>query len=705
MSLQNNDQFKNINRRKFIRYSSLATVGTLLAPSAFALPQAKGLADQPIKKVHMIFKTHLDVGFTHLASDVIKTYMESFIPGALSLAENMRLNSPNDRFVWTTGSWLVYEFLEKAEASMRRRMEVAIENGDIFWHGLPFTTHTELADASLYELGLQLSANLDIRFGKKTIAAKMTDVPGHTRGLVPILAKNGIQFLHIGVNSASMPPDVPPLFLWRAPDGSEVVVMYQKSYGNQMVIPGTQTAIAINFTGDNHGPHKPEQISKIYSDLRTQYPGAEVFASNLNAIADEITTIRPQLPVVSQELGDTWIYGVGSDPLKIAGFREMSRLRVNWLKENKLTFGDKTDLAFAIPLLMVAEHTWGLDVKRFLKDWDIYEPEDFNAARSKPNFRLMEQSWDEKRQYIADAFSNLPEGLAAQANERINGLRPVPAEKSRFTKMKNLEREIKTRFFKLNIDPKTGGIVRMTDNTTGAAWAGENNPLCLFSYQTFSKADYDRYQNQYLSKKPDWALGDFGKPGLEATGAISKTWMPSLKEAFTRKGKEGSYVLLELEVIDEKGAAVGGSPRNISLELFFPDNSRELQATLQWFNKLAYRMPEASWFSFIPPVQTGSWIMDKMGQSIDFRDVVKNGNRKLHAIQEGVRLQDGTNNCSIASLDAPLVAPGERNFLNFDNHLPEVSEGVHFCLHNNAWGTNFRMWFEDDMKYRFVFKV
>ena len=83
----------------------------------------------------------------------------------------------------------------------------------------------------LFRAGLSYAQELDQRFNLKTTAAKMTDVPGHTLGIVPLLAEAGVHFLHLGVNAASPPPDVPELFRWRAPDGSEIVVMYQRSYG------------------------------------------------------------------------------------------------------------------------------------------------------------------------------------------------------------------------------------------------------------------------------------------------------------------------------------------------------------------------------------------------------------------------------------------------------------------------------------------
>jgi hypothetical protein len=130
--------------------------------------------------------------------------------------------------------------------------------------------------------------------------------------------------------------------------------------------------------------------------------------------------------VVTQEIGDTWIHGAGSDPLKVAGFREVSRLRTQWIQDKKLQYGYTPYLAFGIPLLMMAEHTWGLDVKKYLRDWNIYTPEDFKAARSKPNFRLMEQSWQEKREYLDTAISKLTKDMASEAQGKIQSLKPVP---------------------------------------------------------------------------------------------------------------------------------------------------------------------------------------------------------------------------------------------------------------------------------------
>jgi len=90
-----------------------------------------------------------------------------------------------------------------------------------------------------------------------------------------------------------------------------------------------------------------------------------------------------------------------------------------------------------------------------------------------------------------------------------------------------------------------------------------------------------------------------------------------------------------------------------------------------------------------------------MGQEISPLAVVENGNRHLHASGDYVVCRCSTASLLISALDSPLVAPGQRSLLNFNNSQPDMSEGVHFCLLNNLWGTNFPMWFEEDCRFRF----
>ena len=223
------------------------------------LGMARQSAEQ-VEKVYVVFKTHLDVGFTDLSSVVTERYVREFIPKALDVAERLEAEGTGERYVWTTGSWLIWEYLRTASPADAKRLEAAIRRGDIVWNGVPYTVESESMNLDLFESCLQLAKRLDKQYGKETIAAKMTDVPGHTRSIVAPLSRAGIRFLHIGVNPASPIPAVPEFCRWRDTDGSEVILVYQQDYGSENILPNGKVAISINFTGDNHGPHTYEQV-------------------------------------------------------------------------------------------------------------------------------------------------------------------------------------------------------------------------------------------------------------------------------------------------------------------------------------------------------------------------------------------------------------------------------------------------------------
>src|SRR5262249_28918888 len=151
---------------------------------------------------------------------------------------------------------------------------------------LPFTTHSELMSPALFRAGLSYSRELDRRFGRTTTAAKMTDVPGHTRGIVPLLAEAGVRFLHLGVNEASPVPSVPELFRWRADSGEEIVVMYQDSYGGTHFPEGQAEGLSFAHTNDNAGPQDISRTIDAYRHLAQQHPDTVIKASTLDAYGE-----------------------------------------------------------------------------------------------------------------------------------------------------------------------------------------------------------------------------------------------------------------------------------------------------------------------------------------------------------------------------------------------------------------------------------
>jgi hypothetical protein len=154
-----------------------------------------------VRRVIIVSKTHLDVGYTDFAATVLQRYVDSFIPKALDLA--FLVNTPEKkRFVWTTGSYLIKYYIEHADKTEKARCMDALRLGYVRYHALALTTHTELMSRELFLYDLSIAKRLDALLGRKTIAAKMTDVPGHTIAMVPALAKSGVTYLHIAVSLA-----------------------------------------------------------------------------------------------------------------------------------------------------------------------------------------------------------------------------------------------------------------------------------------------------------------------------------------------------------------------------------------------------------------------------------------------------------------------------------------------------------------------
>jgi len=688
-----------MKRREFLQSTLAAAV-----IAEWAKPAWSAQSGANVKRVLVVSKCHLDVGFTDTQANVMRLYFDKYFPQAMATAKKLRERSGTNRYTWTTGSWLLYEYLEQASPEQRRAMEQAIAAKDIAWHALPFSWETEVLDRSMIEGCLGFSRELDSRFGTKTIAGKMTDVPGHSRGLVPALAAHGIQLLDIGVNPASTWPEVPDVFRWKAPDGSSVMVLYHtRGYGGVIEVPGTDLAIAVEVHRyDNGGPHTEQQISDTYQTLGQRFPNATISPASLSDVARALAATTLHVPTFTQEIGDTWIYGVASDPPKIARFREMSRLRREWVQAGRLTAGDANDRQLLRRLALAAEHTWGTDTKRYI-DHEHYAPKELAQYIDKPNYQVMERSWREKRDDIDAGIANLPDAMRAEARTRLQGL-AVKAPDLAGMKPAAPGQPIKTAHFEVVIDAKNGAITRLTERRTKRSWASAERPLALFTYQTLDLADYSRFMTAYVTSKEDWAPQDFGKPNFEKFAPQSSSWHPVVKNLWVSREEEVRKILVELAIEDAQSEAQGlvAWPRQIYLEMTFPESDPRIDCALYALGKAPNRMPEAMWLTFQPELSKGaSWTLDKVDHDVSIADVVRGGSRTLHAVTSGFRCRDGEKNLEVTTLDAPVVALGSRSPLNFSFDLPDPAKGMHVCLFNNAWGTNYLQWAGGDWKYRF----
>lgn len=640
------------------------------------------MADQ---RIHLVFKTHLDIGFTDHAARVRQQYHEQFIPQAIATGEHFFAeNSENPAFIWTTGAWLIWDHLNSQDAMRVKRLERAIERGLIVWHGLPFTTHTELMSPALFRAGLSYVQELDQRFGKTTIAAKMTDVPGHTLGMVPLLAEAGIRFLHLGVNTASPVPDVPPIFRWRAPDGSEVVVMYQGSYGATDFPSGPDIGLSFAHTNDNIGPQSVGQTAEALRALQHDYPDADIRASTLDAFGAEMWARREQFPVLEQEIGDSWIHGTATDPHKLSQFRALQRLYDGF---DTLT---PQRLAFGRGLSLVAEHTWGVDIKTYLRDDKAWDRSDFDTARRTDyRFAFAEQSWAEQRGYIATALAALNDADRSMADAVLAQLAPTQAATP------GAGRRLADNGWVADLDAATGDIVRLTA-PGGQAIEGLNGSLLGYRHESYDWPELQRHLNSYLQHRIEWAILDHDKPGLKrASTARSARFVPR----HLGVSADGRTAISELE--SSARDQLGGPARQEFALRAIDEHQLELTLTLR--DKPANRMPEAGFLHFTP-AGVSAWALQKIGLWNPVENIVKRGGGQLQAVS-AIRAQMARDQLIITPLDAALVAPALASFIPFAPTVPDFGQGIAINLYNNKWGTNFPMWWEGSVSFRTVLNI
>jgi hypothetical protein len=647
-----------------------------------------------VSVVHVVAKTHLDLGFTALAAEVEDRYLRELFPRALAVAAELERRPGPAALCWTTGSWILHRALGDGDPDRARAVADGVRAGHLAWHALPLTFHTELMDAALVRSALAVSRELDERFGRRTTAAKMTDVPGHTRGLVPLLAEAGVTFLHLGVNPAWPVPEVPPVFRWGAPDGSEVVVAYQAGgYGGVVEVPGCDDVLAFLHAGDNLGPPTADEVEAAFAELQAAHPTAEVRASTLDGFARALAAsgAAAELPVVTSEIGDPWLFGAGSDPQKVAAYRALLRERE----------GRRADPQVDRTLLLVAEHTWGLDQKVVLPTEPGWDAGALSELRDSAAGRRFEASWAEQRAYVdaaAGLLARLGRSLPQSDDDRphlhIDAMRPIGLGEDGGPSG-------------LVLDPSTGAVVGW-HTPGGRALANAEHPLGLVTHQTFDEADYERFyaQLQPIADDEWWARRDNTKPGIAAFGARSARRSADAVAAWRATGPDdaGEEVLVRLTFEDATGTDPDGDPWVVWQRWRWTPahGSSRLLLDVWWPDKVATRLPEATWCSFVPNVAEPSrWTLDKLGQAVSPLDVVRRGGRSLHAVGEGVAYDGADGPVRLLTPDAPLVAPGAPNLLDADPPLPDLAGGFHVLLHDNCWGTNFPMWSEGPARFRF----
>ncbi len=187
----------------------------------------------PVRRwtIYLLHHTHLDIGYTHTQEEVEALQMRH-LDTALELIRATDDYPDEARFRWLPeGLFAVESFLAQADAERRESFLAAVRAERIGLDALYGNPLTALySDEELFAL-LDYAVRLRQEYGLPIDSAMISDVPGWTWGLVPVLAQCGIRYLSLGPNLShrrgwiSVWDDRP--FYWVSPCGRHKVLFWQ----------------------------------------------------------------------------------------------------------------------------------------------------------------------------------------------------------------------------------------------------------------------------------------------------------------------------------------------------------------------------------------------------------------------------------------------------------------------------------------------
>ena len=694
----------------------------------------------PIDHVHIVQASHFDAGFAYTIRDVLHLWWYTHFPRALELGNALVGNTEGLALQFTAQCWLIDLFyncppdvpgLQCPTDAQKANLTQSIKAGYLTWHAFPFNSEYELHSADMLAAGVGRCHALDDQFGLPHKAtASQRDVPGTTRSAIPVLLGAGVSVFSNGVNGASTPPFVPRAFMWRDPvSGMQLpTLIHPYGYGgtdfeDAVVVPGLSHALVFAWRGDNAGP--PDSVSEIAGDLKNvqgQFPGASVFFSTFDNFTSFLLdpAVTGLLPVVEQEMGDTWVHGSASDPIRTAFFKRAAVLRSRCLASGACSDSDPIIQNFTRLVLKAGEHTWGKDIKSFLHDTSHWKNAELQQqiAGGAANFLDVISSWTEQRAWSVNYPQQALAGhaLGPQLQAALDDLRPAAPPSTAGFKPFDSGAVYDAGRWKIAFDASSGAISTLIDSSAGGAtWASmadDHSSLGLGHYVTLSQADYDVFTGSepdgyypMSGGAPGWYLLDFGKPNCSEGGAAHNEVDASIVGSVVYLLETAATATFLVQTAYAPGFVANfGAPAQLWTRIEVPrgsdpDDTATIAITYEIFAKTPTRLPEGLFLRFnASSMGAGpaglSWRVHSLGGAVDPFDVVPGGNHHLHGFADdrnggGISATKGASTLLITSDSAALAAFGRPTPLPapvFANSTL-LSEGGGFMLVGNTWGT------------------
>jgi len=350
----------------------------------------KTVTIKPVRKweVYLLHHSHVDIGYTHVQTEVERKHWQ-YYKQVIDLAGKTADYPAGSAFKWNVEVlWAVESFLKQASPEDGQAFINAVKKG---WIGLDALYGNELTALCRPEELVRLvdyARVLRQRYDVTIDTAMITDVPGYTWGIVPVLAKSGIKYFSVGPNrghrigyTLSTWGDKP--FYWESPSGRDSILCWVAGEGysffhsgrldagrlfdylkrlGEAEYPYDMVQLRYSIGGDN-GPPDPD-LSEFVKKWNEKYAYPRLVVATTTEMFKEFERrYVSQVPRFRGDFTPYWEDGAGSSAAETTINRQAAERLVQtetlWAMLNPAGYPAEQFSQAWRNVILYDEHTWG----------------------------------------------------------------------------------------------------------------------------------------------------------------------------------------------------------------------------------------------------------------------------------------------------------------------------------------------------------
>ncbi|MFH1719900.1 MAG: glycoside hydrolase, partial [Planctomycetota bacterium] len=344
----------------------------------------------PVRKweIYVLHHSHVDIGYTHVQTEVVRKHWDYF-KQVVELARKTADYPAGSRFKWNVEVlWAVDSYLKQATPEEREAFIDAVRKG---WIGLDALYGNELTALCRPEELIRLvdyAQMLRRQYDLTINSAMITDVPGYTWGIVPVLAQSGVEYFSVGPNrghrigyTLSTWGDRP--FYWESPSTKHRILCWVAGEGysffhsgrldggklfdylnrlEKSEYPYDMVQLRYSIGGDN-GPPDPD-LGDFVKDWNEKYAYPKLVVATTSEMFREFERrYGDKVPTARGDFTPYWEDGAGSSALETAINRQAAERLVQaetlWAMLDPAGYPAEQFNEAWRNVILYDEHTWG----------------------------------------------------------------------------------------------------------------------------------------------------------------------------------------------------------------------------------------------------------------------------------------------------------------------------------------------------------